>query len=73
MSHDPLCPADAGKPLNVGCAYCDWVFKVRKDEREKAAQRVAKIEDHWSACPEWAGEPCNCGTGRLIAAVRGEA
>lgn len=52
MNHDPLCPVYVyGKcPCHDNCPVlrceCALIAKVRADEREQAAQRVAALP-HW--------------------------
>jgi len=47
MTHDPLCPSyglcDCGCEYDAHC-MCGFITKVRADEREQAAGRVAAIE-----------------------------
>lgn len=41
-THDPMCPwGKVSEPI-IGCA-CDLIARVRADERERAAERVAAL------------------------------
>lgn len=82
MAHDPLCVCegddglpcepDSCAPIRVGeCACaCDYIGKVRADEREKAAQRVGAVHYWYDMEP-----PPTAVVHRdiAIAAARGEA
>lgn len=62
MTHDPFCPISVPHVINLMC-LCDVLTKVRVDEREQAAQRIAalvahNLDKHFTAGQWWAGWEC---------------
>ena len=86
MNHDPLCKlpnewetfldVDGHRTIRRRC-YCEMIAKIRADEREKAAQRVAQhdvkpCDDYERSCACWHCE-MHERMAYVIAAARGEA
>ena len=66
MSHDPLCfVREKSQPL--GSCECDFIAKIRADERERAAQRVETQRSSFRA-RDW-----DDAIAAAAAAARGEA
>lgn len=55
MTHDPLCTMHEPQPDATWCHDCRLIAKVRADEREQAAQRVANLSSRTAIWPEAKG------------------